>query len=165
MMKMTRLLIVGAVAAWLGFVSTAVQGADAPPTPAKEISVLFTGYPHFNCGFEMAGRLSKDGFAINGSHHPALEGQALTWEQLKKYNVIVLMQLGQSKADSSLTDKNKANIELLNKFMAEGGGIFFIPGLCQQKTQIPPQKAFLNPLGLDPLFEKVLFDPENSMKA
>ncbi len=158
-----RVAFGGVVAAWMGCVAVEARGEEAPK--GKEISVLFTGYPHFSCGFEMAGRLMKDGFAVTASHHPALEGKALTWEQIKKYNVIVMMQLGNANADGSLTDKNNTNIELLSKFIAEGGGVLFIPGLCQMKSQIPPQKAFLNPLGLDPVFEKVLVDPENSVKA
>jgi hypothetical protein len=131
----------------------------------KTPSVWFIGYPHMSCGFEMAVKLQKAGFNVNGMSHPGLEGPALKWDDVKKYNVLIVMGIGKSNADFTLSEKNKTNIEILNKFLNEGGGIFYIPQWVQQNTLIPPQKAFLDPLGITPLFDDVPVDPENSVNA
>ena len=47
-------------------------------------AILFAGYPHFSCGFEMAGKLQKDGFAVSAMAHPGLEGPALTWDRVRR---------------------------------------------------------------------------------
>ena len=99
------------------FVSATLAPAVAAEPSAKPPAVWFIGYPHFHCGFEMASRLDKEGLAVNAMHHPGLEGPALTWEQLKRYNVLVVAGLGHANSDMSLTDKNKANLELLNRFI------------------------------------------------
>ena len=130
--------------------------------PRKEIAVLFAGHP---CGFEAAGRLQKDGMAVNVLPRPGLDKFPLTWEKVKDYNVIVLSGLGQSNADFTLSDINRQNIETLNRFMNEGGGVLFIPCWGQMNTGIPPQEAFAKPLGLTPLFPEVIFDPETSARA
>ncbi len=151
----------------IALVSTALMlgGGVVSSQEKKAPSVWFIGYPHMSCGFELAAKLQKGGFNINGMQHPGLEGPALKWDDVKKYNVLVVQGLGHSNADFTLSDKNKENIEVLNKFLAEGGGIFFIPCWGQQNNLIPPQKAFLNPLGLDPVFEDVPIDPETSVKG
>lgn len=154
-------LLGGAVAA--GAADPVVPAAA--PAPAKEIAVLFAGYPHAGCGFELATRLQKEGFALNAMTHPALEGPALTWDRVKSYNVIVLAGLGLSNADYTLTDKNKANIEVLNRFLNEGGGILYIPYWGQMNTLLPPQEAFIKPYGLTPLFDEVVVDPDTSVRA
>ena len=143
---------------WHWLLATSATCAEAP---GREIAVLFAGRP---CGFEIAGRLQKDGLAVNVLPRPVLDGQ-LTWEKAKSYNVIVLCGLGQSNADFTLSDNNTKNIETLNRFLNEGGGILFIPCWGQMDTGIPPQEAFAKPLGLEPLFPEVVFDPETSVKA
>ena len=43
--------------------------------------------------------------------------------------------------------------------------MLFIPVWGQMNTFIPPQEAFLKPLGLTPLLDEVIFDPETSVNA
>lgn len=133
--------------------------------PSGAAAVYFTGYPHSGCGFEAAGRLAKAGFAVNARGWPGLQGEALTWEVLKQHNMIVLMGLGESNGDFTLTDKNQANIELLHRYLNEGGGILYIPTFCQQRGQVPTQQAFANPLGCEPLFDETICDPETAIRA
>ncbi|MCY3017842.1 MAG: hypothetical protein NTW87_02260 [Planctomycetota bacterium] len=128
-------------------------------------AILFAGYPHAHCSHDIAAHLQKDGFAVNALGGPGLEGSPLTWERVKKYNVIVVAGLGLSNADFSLTDKNKTNIAVLRRFIAEGGGVFFIPVWMQMDTLLPPEEEFMKPLGLVPLFRDVVFDPESSVRA
>ncbi|MGD0090096.1 MAG: hypothetical protein ABSE73_09260 [Planctomycetota bacterium] len=141
--------------------------AAEPAAPAQQQgpAILFAGYPHAHCGHDIAARLQKDGFAVNALGGPGLEGSPLTWERVKKYNVIVVAGLGLSNADFSLTDKNKTNIAVLRQFIAAGGGVFCVPIWMQMDTLLPPQEEFLKPLGLVPLFRDVVFDPESSVRA
>ncbi len=139
--------------------------ASTEELPVKPIAVFFTGYRESNCGFEMAGRLAKDAFSVNAQGGRGLEGDALTWNVLKRYNVIVLMGLGRSNADFTLTDKNKNNIELLTRYLNEGGGILYIPTWCQDKVERPPQEAFAKSLGCEILFDEIIYDPDTAVNA
>ena len=130
----------------------------------KAPSVLFI-IGHSGCGFEIASNLQKAGFKVNAIPYTGNENAPLKWDDVKKYNVLVIAGLECSKADFTLTDKNKTNIEILNRFLNEGGGIFYIPTGGQVNTMIPPQKAFLEPLGVNSLFDNLPVDPENSVKA
>jgi len=136
------------------------------PEKKKTPSVLFI-VGHSGCGFEIASKLQKAGFNVNSLAYPTegFDGPPLKWDDISKYNVLVVVGLGQSNADFSLSDTNKSNIEVLNRFLKEGGGIFYIPVWGQVNTPNPPQKAFLEPLGVNPLFDSMPIDPENSQNA
>jgi hypothetical protein len=138
------------------------KGSATIPQENKAPSVLLLDP---GCGFEMATKLQKAGFNVNAMSHPGLGGAPLKWDDVKKYNIIIAAGLGNSNADLTLSDKNKANIEVLNKFLSEGGGIFFIPVRGQVNSDIPAQKAFLEPIGITPLFDNIPVDPENSVNA
>jgi len=124
--------------------------------------VLFAGE---GCGFTLANRLKAAGFNLDSLPYPGLNGKALTLEQVKRYNVLVVAGLGNGNADLTLTDKNKANIEVIRRFLDDGGGVFIIPVYGQITSGIPPQSEFLKPLGLVPLFEDVPRDPDHSVNA
>ena len=142
---------------WGAFIAlTMAPALGQPPTPP---AILFTG----GCGFEVANKLAQAGFALNSLSWPGLAETPLTAEKTKQYNVIVIEGLGQSNADMTLTKINAANLEALRSYLNEGGGILFIPVFGQMITAKPPQDAFLKPLGLTPLFDEMLFDPEGTV--
>jgi len=133
----------------------------AAPAPA----VLFVGTYGGDCSFELAGRLQQAGFAVDHIPYPGLEGQPLTWEQLRRYNVVVLMGLGRANADMTLTPRNEQSIAALRQFLAAGGGVFAVPVFGQMATEKPAQDAFYGPLGLTPLYAEIPADPESSVVA
>ena len=123
-------------------VAPAAAGAPAPAAkPQRKIAVFFTGYPHSGCGHDMARRLGGAGFAVRAAGQSGLEGRAMTWEQVRQYNVLVVAGLGKANADFTLTATNRRNIETLRRFLAAGGGVLFIPSsreknMAQQLSKI-----------------------------
>lgn len=146
----------------LGTCAAGLAAAEAPPNPAKP-AVLFTGTYGGGCGPDMVQRLVKAGFEINGSG--GLGGQPLTWDVAKRYNVIVAAGLGQANADMTLDPKTRQTLDVLNRYLAEGGGVLLFGQFGQQATDKPPQDAFLIPHGLTPLFDEVPHDPATSVRA
>lgn len=136
--------------------------ADNAVAPAKP-AVLFTGSEMLAPNYLFARWLEGEGFALQS--HPSLESQSLTWEEARHFNVIVLAGLGMSKADGTLDAYDQETIATLNRFLQEGGSILFFPDWREQKAMVPPQEAFLKPLGLTPLFDEVVFDPANAVTA
>jgi hypothetical protein len=114
--------------------------------------VLFLGSSGGRCGFRMARALDSAGFAVNSASRSTLNERSLTWDDVKRYNVLVLVGLGESNADRSLTPFNRESVAVLNRFLAAGGGILVEGHFGQRETEIAPQEAFLNPLGLQPLW-------------
>jgi hypothetical protein len=100
----------------------------------------------------MARILDRAGFAVDSASRATLNERALTWNDIKRYNVLVLVGLGESNADRSLTSHNRESVTVLNRFLAAGGGILVEGHFGQRQTEITPQEAFLNPLGLQPLW-------------
>ena len=127
----------------------------APETPA----VLFVG----GCGSEQARRLAATGLALDACAAP--EGRALTFEQLRRYHVVVVQGLGRANADMSLNAVNRATLDALNQFLAAGGGVLVVANFGQMATAKPPQDALLRPLGLTPLFEEAVYDPPAGVVA
>ena len=62
-------------------------------------AALFTSKPHF----DVVAKLDQAGFEVNTLHYPGLNDQSLAWEKVKNYNVLVVIGLGMSNADSSLS--------------------------------------------------------------
>ncbi|HEY3416480.1 MAG TPA: hypothetical protein VGM23_06325, partial [Armatimonadota bacterium] len=133
-------------------------------TPVKQPAVLFTGSYGAGCGFQVANKLSAAGFALNALPHPGLHNP-LTWEKAKRYNVISISGVGQANADMTLPELVKGNIDTLNRFLQEGGGVLVFASFGQMATEKPPQDAFLNPLGLTPLYNEMPFDPDTQTVA
>ncbi len=138
----------------------------APPIragPADRPAALFAGtlgglgVLTGGCDYEFAGRLARDGFEVN-SRARGLDDEALTWEEVKPYNVLVLAGLGLSNADGTLSDRNKQTLEVIRRFLQAGGGVLVVPSWMQMDRLIPPQVELLKPLGLTPLFEEMVFD-------
>lgn len=134
------------------------QGAPAQPAAGRAPAVLF-----MNAGIDWAsaGRLHQAGFNLNTFG----DWQNLTWDKIKDYNAVVLVGLGESNADFTLTPINQANLEVLNRFLAAGGGIFYVPSWGQMNTQLPPQQAWAKTLGLTPLFDEVPVDAPTTKRA
>ncbi len=119
---------------------------------ASKARVLFMGTRGGRCGFEVARRLDATGFILQAMPHPGLTGAPLTREQVKDFHVLVVAGLGLSNADMSLGD-TRQTVEVLNRFLARGGGLFVFGVFGQQATAKPPLDALLIPLGLTPLFD------------
>lgn len=145
----------------------ALEAEEAQAEKTKpRASVLFVGSKTTHkMDHRMAGDLQQAGFNVDEQVAPGLDGPPLKWEDVRKYNVLVVHGMAKCNANLTLSDRDRSNIEILNRFMKEGGGILFIPFWVQMNAMIPPQKAFLEPLGVTPLFDEVVVDPDNSVKA
>ena len=124
---------------------------------ANKPSVLFTGNYSGRCGYEAALKLTGAGFVLD-----ARQGNIPSLEDLRKFNVLVVTGLGMANADGTLPDSVTQNIATLNRYLDSGGGVLVLPAYCQQIGLVPPQVEFLKPLGLTPLFDELISDPENS---
>lgn len=149
-------LVSAALALLVIFVCPGLQAADS--TPAKP-SVLLAGLSGAPPDFEFARWLDRDGFKVRTLPGASLEERALTWDDVKSFNVVVVFGIGMANSDMSLSATNKQTIETLNRFMNEGGSVLYMPVIYEFLGQIPPQTAFLKPLGLTPLFEEMVADP------
>lgn len=138
-----------------------LKAADA--APAKP-AVLFSGWTGGMASYEFVRRLHQEGFAVR--EEPGADPMTpLTWEKARHYNVIVMSGIGSSNADNSLNAANKETIATLNRFMQAGGGVLYLPEFYEMGTQLPPQEAFGQPLGLKPLFDELVFDPAHVVVA
>ena len=133
------------------------------PSPAVKPSVLFVHTGHGTCDYEFARWLVRDGVEVNSRQKT--DDLPLTWEEVKRYNVLVLAGIGLANADGTLTDQNRQNIATINRFLEAGGGVFFVPVWGQIDTGIPPQVEFLKPLGATPHFEEMVFDHDATVRA
>lgn len=130
------------------------------PASSKKPAVLFFGTNSGACQDLMTRRLNKAGFNVGSTYRK----QPLTWDLAKKYNVIITTGMTESNADGSLNKLNKETLAVLNKFLKNGGGVLVLGWSGQRQTEISPQDAFLNPLGLYPLWGEMPVD-EKSIKA
>ncbi len=122
----------------------------------KKPAVLFAGSGD-RCGYEVALKLVDAGFVLD-----QVSGELPPLETLKKYNVLVISGLGMANADGSLPAGVQQSIDRLHGYLEAGGGVLFLPSYCQMIGGLPPQNAFLQPLGLTPLFDEFITDPETS---
>jgi len=132
------------------------------PTPAKSAkpAVLIATCLH-SCQVDVAKKLVGAGFSLNLIN--GLEDRPLTWDEARKYNVIVVSGLGRANADMSLPANVKQSIETLRRFLDAGGGVLLMPYYGQMMTDAPAQDEFLKPLGLNPLFDEYPLDPETAV--
>ena len=155
-------------ATWVGLLSLGTQltwAAPAAPPPSRQPAVLFVGTAKGDCGHDMAAHLHKAGFSLARTHHPGLLAKPLELDDLRRYNVLVVAGLGCANADMTLSEGNLRTIEVLNRFLAEGGGVLVLGTFGQQATVKPPQDGFLGPLGLTPLFDEAPDDPDSATAA
>lgn len=148
------LMAIGLAVLFNGF-SFDIQAQEKSP------SVLFLGTVGGSCSYEIANQLKNEGFRLNRMSYPGLTAHSLTWDQVEKYNVLVFTGLGKSNGDMTLSKQNKQTIEVMNRFLEEGGGILMLGLFGQQATIKPPQDAFLNPLGLAPIFDEMTVAPSD----
>ncbi|MEI8194773.1 MAG: hypothetical protein WCI73_02575 [Phycisphaerae bacterium] len=146
-------------------VATTAATAPAPvpqtPTPAVLFAYGFEG----GCNHILAARLKRDGLAVNAMGHPSLNGEPLTWERLRRYNVLVITGMDNANTDGTLTEKNLNNIGLIERFMAEGGGVLYVPTWVELDVQMPAQVELLKRVGMKALFDEVVYDSENRTVA
>ena len=133
--------------------------AAAPNPPA----VLFAGSDGGSCGYEVLGRLAQSGFALR-AEHSSLSARPLLWDAVKNCNVVVLSGLGRANADMSL-GATQQTIDTLHRFLETGGGVLMLGSFGQMATEKPPQDALLRPLGLTPLFDEAIDDPQAAVAA
>jgi hypothetical protein len=130
-------------------------------TNYKKPSVLFIGGAPY---FSVAKRLYKEGFNIGWTN-----AQSVTWNKVKRYNVLILTNggtstaFGYSNSDFTLTQTNKKNISVFMRFLSRGGGILYNPYYCEMKIDMPPQQAFGKQIGLHILFRDIIFDKDNKI--
>jgi hypothetical protein len=123
------------------------------PQPA---GVLITGWWGGEVNHQLTTSLRKEGFAVRkGGNDPAL----LTWEQVRQCNVLILQGLGDSHADGSLTQGNLALLALVDRFLAAGGGVLWMPRWVEMAVQMPPQREFARRIGLDIDLEGLIENP------
>ncbi|HEY3416093.1 MAG TPA: hypothetical protein VGM23_04325 [Armatimonadota bacterium] len=135
------------------------QGAAKPP------AVLFSGTYQGTCCYQVAQKLANAGLALNVQGWPGLHDAPLSWDTAKRYNVIVLTGLGLANADMTLPDRVNTTRTTLQQYLAAGGGVLLFSAYGQMATEGPAQTAFLQPLGLIPLFNEMPLDPDSSVKA
>lgn len=136
----------------------------AQPPPGPRPAVLFVGTGYASCGYEVATRLSSAGLVL-GSMHKDLDLQALTWEEARPYNVLVVFDLGRSNADMTLPRWTQETLATVRRFLEAGGGVLYVARFGQMATEAPAQEAFLKPLGLTPLFADMPQDPGTEVAA
>ena len=129
-------------------------------TTSPKPSVLITAG---SCPAEVAKKLVAAGFNLNINQQGAEE--PLTWEQARKYNVIIVSEIGRANADMTLPPSVKQSIETLRRFLDAGGGVLLMPAYGQMMTEESAQDELLKPLGLTPLFTEFPFDPDTAVVA
>ena len=134
--------------------------AQAPVMMAKAPAILFANENH-PPGYDFVARLQDAGFAVNSLK--SLE--ELTWDKAKNYNVLVLTGLGNAGPGNALSELNRANLQVVQRFLAAGGGVFYVPMSSQQSVFLPPQQAFAASVGLTPLFDDAPTDATLSKNA
>jgi len=143
------------------FLVTSYPGLRAADSAPGKPALLFSGCLLFTPNHLFARWLDEKGFALQSQS--SLEDKPLTWDVARHYNVIVLSGLGKANADESLNVYDQETIATLHRFLDAGGGILYFPFWMEEKGQVPPQDAFLKPLGLTPSFDEVIFDSTNAV--
>jgi hypothetical protein len=144
--------------------SLPVWTAAADDSQAQAPAVLMVSAWHAG-GHQAARRLHDAGIRFDQLPYPGVDGSALTWEEVRAYNVLIVTYPGHSQADGSLTAQNQQSLAVIGRFMEAGGGVLYLPIWMQMETSLPTQRAMVEPLGLKPLFDEVVFDPGQSVNA
>lgn len=111
-----------------------------------------------SAGFQFARRLEAAGYYVRQNQRGGLLTERIDPAELRKYNVMIMAGLALSEPNEALTDLGKQQIKVLRDYLDEGGGIMVFPHYQQLAAEIPPQRAFLMPLGLEPLLEDAITD-------
>ncbi len=127
--------------------------------------MLIIGSYDGHCGYQVATKLAHAGYALHALPFPGLSPGALTWDDVKSYNAIVVMGLGESNADMTLSSATRQTIATLRRFLEAGGGVLMLGSFGEVTSTKPAQDAFLKPFGLTPLFDEAITDPDNTITA
>ncbi|MHB9134387.1 MAG: hypothetical protein ACYDBB_25220 [Armatimonadota bacterium] len=79
----------------------------------------------------------------------------VSWEKIKRFNVLVLQGMGVTGNDYKLLPYMPQNEELYARFLQQGGGIFFNPHVAEAPTTMPPIWSFGDKYGVTPLLEEI----------
>jgi hypothetical protein len=123
-----------------------VLGADA-----DHPGVLFGGHGHASgpAGFQVSRALDEAGFAVRtATDFGGLDEHKLTWDEIRRFRVLVFVGIGYARADGKLGDVVESNLAIVERFVEAGGGLLIVPYWCQQLTQVPPQDALAKRFGL-----------------
>lgn len=153
---MRTLLIALAGLLWLGCLCCDGQEPARP-------TILFIGSYGGGCNYEVARRLDAAGLALRAGS--GLTGRALSWDEARQYHAIVSVGLGQANADGTLPETVTTTLQTLRRFLDEGGGILLLLNFGQMAAEAPPQEAFLQPLGLTPLFAETPTDTDTTVST
>lgn len=159
-MRFSLLMSVAGLCLACAAASYGQEPAAAPRCPA----VLFVGSGRASCGYDVALRLDKAGFAL-GSVGKELDLEPLTWDDVRGYNALVVFDLGRCNADMTLPAWTQETLATVRRFVDAGGGVLCVPRFGQMATEAPAQEAFFRPLGLKPLFAEMPADPGTEVVA
>jgi len=116
----------------VGLLPACVQAAVTGKRPAI-LFVVMNGRSmwHGDIDFTYLKELNKQGFEVDYTRDID-ECRALTWERIRKYNVVVLtatpnaysVYRGKKKPDPALT---KSFVDMMERFVRSGGGVFLFP--------------------------------------
>ena len=115
---------------------------SAQPAAPRRPAALFIGGGRASCGYDVASRLDKAGFAL-GTVGKELDQEALTRDDVKSYNVLVIYDLGRCNADMALPQWTQDTIATVRRFLEVGGGVLYVPRFGQMATEAPAQEAWL----------------------
>ena len=118
---------------------SALSAAEKPATGTKKPAVLIINAGDFAPmryeDFDYLQRLNQHGFQID-THF--LGEQPLTWDLIKQYNCLVILDLPPDEKDTEnwgpmtwgkVPPYKKEMLSLLDAYLAKGGGIFLMPDL------------------------------------
>ena len=123
-------------------VATAVSVAQEPANHAKRPAVLIINgmgcFPMRYGDFDYLQRLNQHGFQIDSHFFAEEPPRPITWDLLKRYNCLVILDLPPDEQDTEnwatmtwgKTPPYKKEMQaLLDAYLKQGGGIFFMPTL------------------------------------
>lgn len=149
---MRKALAAMMLVAWLGGGTIALGQEGGKP------SVLFVLTPIEAFGklaYSAAQEWHSAGFEID-----QCSPDEVTWDKIRGFNVLVLQGMGKTENDYELLPYMQRNEQLYQRFLEQGGGIFFDPHCAEAPTPIPPIWSFGDKYGVVPLLEEI-HDPPN----
>lgn len=119
----------------------------------KKTSRLFHDFDSYKYNSAVIREVLDAGFEVGQSWVHPKSHWILTWDAIKKFNVIVMVG-----TPNTFTEENA---KLLDRYLEEGGGILFMPCIRQKLHWTPPRRYFKERLGLEVFVEQIKC-PENT---
>ena len=165
-MRRTSIGAAGAlvVLVWVGSAPAGAATATAAPAAAKNSRpavLILNGQPYkppIAGDFRWFRELHERGFDID-THFVGKE--AITWDRMRRYNVLVFLNLpaGEDQPKGHRVWKGpphrKAFMQLLDRYLAAGGGVFVLPYTYNTAAELDNYKAYLTRWGLRMPLERI----------